>query len=72
MRNEFFQPDGKPAATVSSVGSWLDLSVRKLVAAPPKLLEALKSLPQTSDFRPLASILEPRTKLQEPPKERRK
>jgi acyl-CoA thioester hydrolase len=57
MRNEFFRPDDKPAARVSSVGSWLDLAVRKLVPAPPKLLEALKSLPQTSDFQPLASIL---------------
>ncbi len=51
MRNEFFRPDSKPAARVSSLGGWLDLSARRLVAAPAKLLEALKRLPQTSDFQ---------------------
>lgn len=53
MRNEFFRPDGKLAARVSSAGGWLDLSTRKLVPAPGKLLEALKSLPRTIDFRKL-------------------
>jgi acyl-CoA thioester hydrolase len=56
MRNEFFRPDGKPAARVSSTGGWLDLQGRKLVAAPPDLLAALKLLPQTTDFQSLASI----------------
>jgi acyl-CoA thioester hydrolase len=51
MRNEFFRPDAKLAASVSSLGGWLDLSARRLVAAPAKLLEALMRLPQTSDFQ---------------------
>ena len=55
MRNEFFRPDGKLAARVLSVGGWLDLSTRRLVAAPAALLDVLKLLPQTSDFQQLAS-----------------
>jgi acyl-CoA thioester hydrolase len=51
MRNEFFRPDGKQAARVTSNGGWLDLAARKLVAAPASLLEALKELPKTDDFQ---------------------
>jgi len=53
MRNEFFRPDGKLTATVTSMGGWLDLSARRIVPAPEKLLEALDSLPKTSDFKQL-------------------
>jgi len=50
MRNDFFRPDGKLSARVSSAGAWLDLSSRKLAAPPGRLFEALKMLPKTSDF----------------------
>jgi acyl-CoA thioester hydrolase len=53
MRNEFFRPDGKLAATVTSMGGWLDLSARRIVPPPEKLLEALDLLPKTSDFKQL-------------------
>jgi len=53
IRNEFFRSDDRLAARVSSEGAWLDLSARKIVAAPEKLLAALNSLPRTGDFRPL-------------------
>jgi acyl-CoA thioester hydrolase len=53
MRNEFIRPDGRLAATVTSMGGWLDLSARSIVAAPEKLLEALNSLPKTDDFQQL-------------------
>jgi acyl-CoA thioester hydrolase len=53
MRNEFSRPDGKLVATVTSMGGWLDLSARRIAAAPEKLLEALKSLPRTADFQQL-------------------
>jgi acyl-CoA thioester hydrolase len=53
MRNEFFRSDGKLAATLTSMGGWLDLSARRIATAPKKLLEALKSLPKTGDFRQL-------------------
>jgi acyl-CoA thioester hydrolase len=55
IRNEFFRPDGKLAARVTSAGGWLDLSARKLVAAPAGLLEAVKALPRTGDFQQLPS-----------------
>lgn len=55
IRNEFFRPDGKLAARVTSAGGWLDLSVRKLVTAPAGLLEVLKELPRTGDFQQLPS-----------------
>ena len=57
IRNEFFRPDGKLAARVTSTGGWLDLSARKLVAAPAGLLEAQKELPRTSDFQQLPSSI---------------
>ena len=56
MRNEFFSSDGKLTARVSSVGGWLDLSARKLVAAPLKLLAAIERLPKTKDFQHLDAI----------------
>lgn len=57
MQNDFFRPDGKLTARVTSAGGWLDLSARKLVVAPAKLLETLQMLPKTSDFRHLASSI---------------
>jgi len=55
MRNEFFRSDGKPSASVTSVGGWLDLAARKLMAPPAALREALEILPRTEDFQTLAS-----------------
>jgi len=51
IRNEFVRSDGKTAARVTSAGGWMDLSSRKLVVAPPMLLEALKKSPRTADFQ---------------------
>jgi acyl-CoA thioester hydrolase len=51
IRNDFFRHDGKHAARVTSTGGWMDLSVRKLVVAPPKLLEALRESPRAADFQ---------------------
>ena len=48
MQNEFYRPDGKLAARVTSAGGWLDLAQRKLVPPPPELLEALRAMPRTS------------------------
>lgn len=55
VRNEFFRPDETLAAKVTSVGGWLDLSTRRLVAPPEALLRALQSLPRTEDFEVLPS-----------------
>ena len=58
MRNDFFSSSGKLIARVSSLGGWLDLSARKLVAAPPKLQAAIESLSKTQDFQHLDAITE--------------
>ena len=55
MRNEFWKPEGTLAARVNSYAGWLDLSARRLVLPPDVLLAALRSLPQTDDFRVLPS-----------------
>jgi len=55
MRNEFFRPDGKLAASVTSAGGWLDLAARKLVGAPEGLLQALHALVRTADFQELTT-----------------
>jgi len=50
LRNEFWRADGQLAATVTSAGGWLDLSLRRLVVAPEGLLAAMRALPRTEDF----------------------
>ncbi len=57
VRNEFFRSDETLAAKVTSVGGWLDLSTRKLVAPPEALLRALQALARTEDFEVLPSRL---------------
>ncbi len=60
LRNEFHRADGQLAARVSSVGGWLNLDARKLVAPPPVLAEALAALTRTDDFAALPSSLRAR------------
>jgi acyl-CoA thioester hydrolase len=55
--NEFHRGDGRLAARVISVGGWLDLAARRLVAAPPPLAVALAALGRTADFAALPSSL---------------
>lgn len=57
LRNEFTREDGKACARVTSTGGWLDLGARKLMAPPEGLLEALRGLARTDDFRELPSSL---------------
>ena len=60
LRNEISRTDGTLCARVSSLGGWLDLSLRKLVAPPQALLAVLQSLPRTSDFAVLPSSVKAR------------
>ncbi len=55
VRNEFFRPDKKLAAKVTSTGGWLDLSTRNLIVPPEALLRAMQSLQRTDDFEVLPS-----------------
>lgn len=53
LRNRFERADGKLAALLTSTGGWLDLKRRRLTLPPAELLEALRLLPRTEDFREL-------------------
>ena len=50
VRNEFYRPDGKLAARVTSLGGWLDLAARQMVAPPAHLRAAFGGMPKTDDF----------------------
>ena len=58
LRNEFFGPDGKLAARVTTIGAWLNLSTRKLTAPTEALAAALASLPRSDDY----AVLPPRSR----------
>ena len=51
--NQFFRPDGKRVARVTSDGGWLSLDTRKWIAAPDALRELLEQLHRTDDFEVL-------------------
>ncbi|HQZ46447.1 MAG TPA: thioesterase family protein [Usitatibacteraceae bacterium] len=55
--NEIHRPDGVLAARVTSVGGWLDLEARKLVAPPEPLAAALRDLERLPDFEVLPSSI---------------
>jgi len=57
MRNEFFRPDNRLTARVTSAGGWLELTTRRLIGAPDRLLQILNTLPRTEDFRELPTSL---------------
>ncbi|HKV07179.1 MAG TPA: thioesterase family protein [Thermoanaerobaculia bacterium] len=57
MKNDFFRPDGKLCASVTSTGGWLDLGQRKLAAPPEALLQALRTLPRAEPFEVMTSSL---------------
>lgn len=55
--NEFFRGDGARVARVVSTGGWLDLRARRLVAPPPELAALLRTLPRTTDFAVLETLV---------------
>lgn len=57
IRNEFYLPNGKLAAKVTTTGGWLDLNSRKLTLPPPKLHKIIDALTKTPDFQVLPSSL---------------
>jgi acyl-CoA thioester hydrolase len=50
IENEIWRADGQRAAKVRSMGGWLDLRARKLVAPPQALLDAFAQVPRAPDF----------------------
>ncbi|MFT3807757.1 thioesterase family protein [Arenimonas sp.] len=57
LRNEFHRTDGQLAARVTSLGGWLDLNERRLIAPPAELLAAMRKLPRSEDYQDLPSSL---------------
>ena len=55
--NEFEKMDGSLAARVTSVGGWLDLNSRKLIAPPDLALETINKLHRIEDFKQLTSSI---------------
>ena len=55
LRNAFYRGDVL-AARVTSTGGWFDLNVRKLVAPPQDILQALQDLGRTEDFLSLPNL----------------
>lgn len=58
MVNTITRDDGRLVATVTSIGGWLDLGRRRLVAPPVALLDVLERLARTDDFEQLASSVD--------------
>ncbi|MBT2558511.1 thioesterase family protein [Hymenobacter sp. ISL-91] len=48
-----YKPDGRPAATVSVEGAWLDLRTRKLTTPPPEIAALMAELPRHESYREL-------------------
>ena len=55
LRNEIRREDGELAARITSLGGWLDLRARKLVAPPEGLAAAILALDRTEDYADLES-----------------
>jgi acyl-CoA thioester hydrolase len=55
IKNHFTREDGQRAARVTSLGGWLSLEARRLVAPPEALLQALLAMPRSDDFETLPS-----------------
>ena len=55
--NNFYKQDGTHAARVTSIGGWLSLTERKLIAAPDTLKNAWETLKLTADHEVLPSSI---------------
>ena len=53
MRNEFWNANRALIARVTSLGGWIDLRLRQLIAPPRSLAAALRALDRASDFEHL-------------------
>lgn len=57
LSHEIYRPDGKLSARVTSLGGWLQLDARRLIAPPPRLLAAINKLDRVEDFVILPSSI---------------
>ena len=57
IRNRFYRADGTLAASIVSIGGWLDLKDRRLVTPPEPLRRVLFALERVEEFRRFESSL---------------
>ena len=57
LRNTFYRPDGKLAATLTTDGAWLDLERRRIIRPTDAILAAMQGMTKTADFQVLPSVL---------------
>lgn len=53
LLQEIHRRGGELAAVVRVEGAWLNVETRKLVEPPPELVELIRALPRTADYREL-------------------
>jgi acyl-CoA thioester hydrolase len=58
--NDILNADGALCARVTTIGGFMDLDARRLVAPPPAVLAAYQSLPRTEDYADLPSSIKAR------------
>lgn len=51
IHHELLKPDGAIAATIDVDGAWIDISSRKLCIPPASLIDAMRALEKTPDFK---------------------
>lgn len=51
--HEIFKQNGELAATVIANGAWMDLTKRKIIVPPEKLLKLLEGIEKTDDYASL-------------------
>ncbi len=56
LRHTVRKEDGEVAAQVLVLGGWIDLEARRLVVAPPSLLEVLRAAPRAADYADLPPL----------------
>ncbi len=54
IRNDFYREDSL-AARVTSTAGWFDLANRKLVCPPDNLLQSLRAIAHSDDFKTLSN-----------------
>lgn len=57
LRNTFYRPDGKLAATLTTDGAWFDLTRRRITQSPEAVLAAMQAMTSTEDFAILPSTI---------------
>jgi acyl-CoA thioester hydrolase len=61
VKNEIFRADSELCARVTTIGGFMNLDTRKLVAPPDEVIAAYQLIPKSEDYVELPSSLKART-----------